>query len=103
MQQNLHANTPLKYLHSVFCVSAPSTVHHVESWFHFLITEANADDTVPGLYFPFLRGEFMEQTGIIGNGQRKSLCSFFKVVTKSSIRAALVRSLHNQPISSKPS
>lgn len=60
-------------------------------------------DTVPVLYFPFLRGEFMEQTGIIGNGQRKSLCSFFKAVTKSSTRAALVRSLHNQPINSKPS
>lgn len=39
----------------------------------------------------------------MGNGQRKSLCNVFKADTKSSTRAALLRSLHNQPINSKPS
>lgn len=67
------------------------------------LVQINSDVTAPVLYFPFLKGELMDEAGMTGNGQRKSLCSFFKANTKSSTRAALARSLHSQPISSKPS
>lgn len=66
------------------------------------LVQINSDVTAPVLYFPFLKGELMDEAGMTGNGQWKSSCSLFKANTKSSTRAALVRSLHNQPMSSKP-
>lgn len=66
------------------------------------LVQINSDVTAPVLYFPFLKGELMDEAGMTGNGQWKSSCSLFKANTKSSTRAALARSLHNQPMSSKP-
>lgn len=66
------------------------------------LVQINSDVTAPVLYFPFLNGELTDEAGMTGNGHRKSLCSFFKANTKSSTRAALVRSLHSHPISSNP-
>lgn len=58
---------------------------------------------LPVRYFPFLKGELIEEAGIMGSGHRKSLWSLFRAITKLSTRAARVRSLHSQLISSKPS
>lgn len=58
---------------------------------------------LPVRYFPFLKGELTEAAGMIGSGHRKSLWSLFRASTKLSTRAARVRSLHSQLMSSKPS
>ena len=62
----------------------------------------NMKPVSPVRYFPFLKGELTEAAGVMGSGQRKSLWSLFRANTKLSTRAARVRSLHSQLMSSKP-